>query len=348
MDALLNIRQNRVAEEDEYFKLVRLKSNDFWTRRKSADTEIGQDGTDLDLEPAIKVSHSGINYFVYSAKSRDALLAKKLELTQMYQKKKHSLSERIKSVLTGFRGACNEAKAYSVMKLRKNLPGQKPPNYTTLQESPRELSEYYVPEANDLLLGEYAFSEAIAHLRKLTFVHLLTSPEEVEKQKIKLDELKDKTNLHKQQINKLMGELQKAEETQLVETKKLLEDVKGENLMKETDERVIKFKKEAEIETFIAKFDSEMLALYNEYERIDADYTEEKKELGELEEKFKTLSEEYEIIMEKRRLEAERLRLENERKQALMNAATTIQSFWRSFKTRKLYRGKKGRKGKGK
>lgn len=76
-------------------------------------------------------------------------------------------------------------------------------------------------------------------------------------------------------------------------------------------------------------------------------YTEEKKQLHELEERFKTLEAEYQQIMEERRVAREK-REEAEREMALMvKAATTIQAFWRSFKVRKALKARK-KKGGGK
>lgn len=90
-----------------------------------------------------------------------------------------------------------------------------------------------------------------------------------------------------------------------------------------------------------------ILIFQNEYEEIDAVYTEEKKQLNELEERFKTLESEYQQIMEERRVARDR-REAAERDLALMvKAATTIQAFWRSFKVRKALKARK-KKGGGK
>ena len=76
-------------------------------------------------------------------------------------------------------------------------------------------------------------------------------------------------------------------------------------------------------------------------------YTEEKKQLHELEERFETLEAEYLQIMEERRAAREK-REQAERELALMvKAATTIQAFWRSYKVRKALKSKK-KKGGGK
>merc|ERR1712168_507925 len=58
-----------------------------------------------------------------------------------------------------------------------------------------------------------------------------------------------------------------------------------------------KYKIETEVENWIAKYDLEMNEKQDEYEDIDIVYTEEKKRLNELEEKFKVLSEEHDKIL---------------------------------------------------
>lgn len=54
--------------------------------------------------------------------------------------------------------------------------------------------------------------------------------------------------------------------------------------------------------------------------------------------------------MEERRIAREKKEAEEREMRLMVLAATTIQSFWRSYKVRKLLRGKKGKgkKGKGK
>lgn len=111
-----------------------------------------------------------------------------------------------------------------------------------------------------------------------------------------------------------------------------------------------KFKIETEVENWIQRYDQDMGERQDEYEEIDEVYTQEKTQLHELEERFKTLEAEYQQIMEERRLARER-REAAERELALMvKASTTIQAFWRSFKVRKALksRKKKGGKKKGK
>ncbi len=76
-------------------------------------------------------------------------------------------------------------------------------------------------------------------------------------------------------------------------------------------------------------------------------YDEEKKQLLELEEKFKPLEEEYKKIMEDRRLAEALRRMQEEALNKKVKAAVVIQSYWRGFKLRKgLFKKSKGKKGK--
>jgi len=86
----------------------------------------------------------------------------------------------------------------------------------------------------------------------------------------------------------------------------------------------------------------------DEYEEIDAIYTEEKKQLSELEEKFKVLSEEYDAIMEERRKAMIAKELQNQDDLIQKSAATTIQAYFRAYKVRKMLKtkGKKTKKSK--
>ena len=65
--------------------------------------------------------------------------------------------------------------------------------------------------------------------------------------------------------------------------------------------------------------------MQDEYEEIDTVYTEEKKQLNELEERFKTLQTEYDQIMEERRVAREKREAAERELQMCVGAATTIQ-----------------------
>lgn len=108
-----------------------------------------------------------------------------------------------------------------------------------------------------------------------------------------------------------------------------------------------KWKHETNVEGLLNKYDDDMTRKQNEYDEVFALYEEEKKQLYELEEKFKPLEEEYKKIMEERRM-VEALRLiQEEALNKKVKAAVVIQSYWRGFKLRKgLFKKAKGKKGK--
>ncbi|KAF8564066.1 hypothetical protein P879_07910 [Paragonimus westermani] len=135
---------------------------------------------------------------------------------------------------------------------------------------------------------------------------------------------------------------------QLADRKSAYKKMVEMNRTEELSQRATIFKVETELETFINKYDQEMTALQIEYDTLDEEYTKEKKELNELEERFLTLEEEYLEILEERRFQEEKRRREEEAQRALEQAVTTIQAFWRSYKTRKMVRGKRGAGRKGK
>uniref|UniRef100_H2YX44 Dynein regulatory complex protein 10 n=1 Tax=Ciona savignyi TaxID=51511 RepID=H2YX44_CIOSA len=113
-----------------------------------------------------------------------------------------------------------------------------------------------------------------------------------------------------------------------------------------------KFKIETEVENWIIKYDQDMGEKQDEYEQIDAVYTQEKKQLSELEEKFSVLQEEYDKIMEERRIAREIKEAKELELALMMKAAITIQAFFRAYKVRKALKSKAkkggGKGGKGK
>jgi len=121
----------------------------------------------------------------------------------------------------------------------------------------------------------------------------------------------------------------------------------SEHRQSEQGLRSRKIKTESALETWIAKYDTDMGERQDEYEQIEAVYKIEKQQLEDLEERFAVLEEEYNKIMEERRIAAERKAEEVRRMRLLTKAAVVIQAHWRSFATRKKLKSKKkGKKGK--
>ena len=91
----------------------------------------------------------------------------------------------------------------------------------------------------------------------------------------------------------------------------------------------------------------------DDFDELDTIYTEEKRQLAELDVKFKTLEEQYTTIMEERRIAREKREAAERELRAMIKAASVIQSFWKAYKMRKALKskkkkGKKGKKGRGK
>jgi len=118
-----------------------------------------------------------------------------------------------------------------------------------------------------------------------------------------------------------------------------------ENREKEADLRAKKYKVENEVDNWIQKYDQDMGERQDEYEEIDLVYTEEKKQLFELEERFATLEKEYIAIMEERRVARDKRERAQRELAMLVKSATTIQAFWRSYKVRKALKAKNKKKG---
>ncbi|KAK3083849.1 hypothetical protein FSP39_004080 [Pinctada imbricata] len=134
---------------------------------------------------------------------------------------------------------------------------------------------------------------------------------------------------------------------ELNQLKTQLQNLIMEHRENEQELRRKKFRVESQVENWIQKYDGDMNERQTEYEEIDALYTGEKKQLHELEERFKTLEAEYQQIMEERRVAREKREAAEREMASMVKAATTIQAFWRSFKVRKALKARK-KKGGGK
>lgn len=150
----------------------------------------------------------------------------------------------------------------------------------------------------------------------------------------KIEQLQDESGKRRGELERCLFELKSSYET-LVES----------NSREEKTQRGSLYRLETDIESIVHKYDQEMTALQTEYEVLDEEYTREKKELSELEERFLTLEEEYKEIMEERRIQEINRQKEEAGKMALEQSITTIQAYWRSYKTRKaVHAGGSGRK----
>jgi len=138
---------------------------------------------------------------------------------------------------------------------------------------------------------------------------------------------------------------------EIIELKKKLESDTLAHRESELALRKRKYKIETEVENWIQKFDTDMGERQDEFDALDAIYTEEKRQLNELEERFKTLEKEYLQIMEARRIAKEKAEAAEKELNLKIRAARLIQSLWRAHKARKALKnkkkkGKKGKKGK--
>jgi len=127
-----------------------------------------------------------------------------------------------------------------------------------------------------------------------------------------------------------------------------LQEQQQRNKKAESDLRKEKWRQETGLETWLTKYDNEMRQKQDEYDEIEAQYTEEKRLLMELEERFEKLKAEYTMIMAEREAEQERLAMEKALRERRWRAAANIQRFWNGYKVRKGLRQKKGKKKSGK
>ncbi|KAL9957050.1 hypothetical protein ACROYT_G038634 [Oculina patagonica] len=138
---------------------------------------------------------------------------------------------------------------------------------------------------------------------------------------------------------------------EIIELKKKLEADTLAHRESELALRKRKYKIETEVENWIQKFDTDMGERQDEFDALDVIYTEEKRQLNELEERFKTLEKEYLEIVEARRIAKEKAEAAERELNLKIRAARLIQSLWRAHKARKALKnkkkkGKKGKKGK--
>ncbi|KAK3728548.1 hypothetical protein QZH41_011628 [Actinostola sp. cb2023] len=217
-------------------------------------------------------------------------------------------------------------------------------------------------EANSMI-------DKLVALRAILFERLLTTPFEISKRNDMIRRLKNdiyniETNSDEQN-RRIINEASKQEmadvknsdgkkaklQQEFIETKKRLEAEQAAHRANEFALRKRKYKIETEVENWIQKFDSDMGERQDEFDALDVVYTEEKKQLQELEERFKTLEKEYTTIVEERRIAKEKAEAAERELNMKIRAARLIQAMWRAHKARKLLqkkkkKGKKGKKGK--
>jgi len=133
---------------------------------------------------------------------------------------------------------------------------------------------------------------------------------------------------------------------ELNQLRQQLSNITAEHRKSEQTLRGKKFQTETEVENWIVQYDSHMGEKQQEFEEIDAQYTQEKQELNVLEEKFATLQQEYDTIMEERRVSKEKREQEEKNVRTATKAALSIQRFWRAYKAKKALKKKGGKKGK--
>ncbi|XP_035691093.1 dynein regulatory complex protein 10-like [Branchiostoma floridae] len=182
------------------------------------------------------------------------------------------------------------------------------------------------------------------HIRKLkNQLHTIEKFSEEHIRRTKMDADKEEQADMRNSDSK-KGKLQQ----EINQLKQQLANLTAEHRESELALRKRKFKIETEVENWIQKYDADMGDRQTEYEEVDAVYTEEKAQLNELEEKFKTLEAEYTKIMEEKRIAAEKKEQEERELEMAIRAATVVQAFWRSYKVRKMLKQKTKGKGKGK
>ncbi|CAH8840948.1 unnamed protein product [Trichobilharzia szidati] len=160
---------------------------------------------------------------------------------------------------------------------------------------------------------------------------------------VNTEEMKKMTEI-KNQSNEKEDDLKKQCKTQ----NQLLEKLIETNRCEEEVLRKTIYKMESDIESKISKYDQEMTVLQEEYDKLEAEYTEEKAAYNELNERFQIINEEYQKIMEERRIQEEKRQRDEEDRRQMEQAVTTIQAYWRSYKTRKMARGRGGGSRRGK
>lgn len=134
---------------------------------------------------------------------------------------------------------------------------------------------------------------------------------------------------------------------EIAQLKAQVTTITAEHRESEVTMRKRKFKAETEVENLIQKYDEDIGEKQTELDELSGVYAEERSQLLQLEDRFNKLEGEYLQIMEERRIEKEKREAEEALRLVQNKAAISIQAYWRSFKCRKMLKGKK-KKGKSK
>lgn len=126
---------------------------------------------------------------------------------------------------------------------------------------------------------------------------------------------------------------------------KMLAKMQADHAEEEGKIRKSKFKLEADVAGWVAKYDEEMA---RKQELIDVEveaHSTEKSQMAELQGKFENLKDEYDAIMEEKRIARERYEAHNKDLVEKNRAASIIQKRWSNFQDEK--KAAKGGKKKG-
>ena len=157
----------------------------------------------------------------------------------------------------------------------------------------------------------------------------------------KMKDLKNEIQGHKASKEEGDSKEVKGREAELAEKR-------AANKAKENDLRKRKQRAETNIDRLIDEYDASMIEKQDSIDGINGKYTNEKTQLEELQERFKTLEVEYDVIMEERRNDRERREAAADELAKMVKGALLIQKFWRAYKARRATKkaAKKGKKGK--
>ncbi|KAK3736222.1 hypothetical protein QZH41_019106, partial [Actinostola sp. cb2023] len=137
---------------------------------------------------------------------------------------------------------------------------------------------------------------------------------------------------------------------EMILIKRELRDHRREHRSAETSMRKRTFKIGTEVYNWVQKYDADMGARQDEFDRINKLYEGEREDLTELEREFEVMETKYEAILEEKSQAVEAAKRQEEMIRLRNFAATRIQALWRGYgyrlglKKRAQKKGKKGKK----